>query len=126
FRSSFHVPPSSLQSKTVPDGRSKTGLVEGIEMQPGGTASQQVLAQARDDVEAEGPDRSDVVAVALQTHPHPAWNLRAAGVGEAGELGKVADRHDAGDDRQSDARRLAGVDEAVVGVGVVEILRDRR
>src|SRR5262249_44403764 len=53
-------------------------------------------------------------------------DLRAAGVGKARQLREIADRHDAGNDRYRHARRFAGVDEAKVAVGVVEVLGDRR
>jgi hypothetical protein len=53
-------------------------------------------------------------------------SLGAAGVGEAGQLGEAGDRHDAGNDRDVDAPRADFVDEVEVGVGVVEVLGDRR
>ena len=39
---------------------------------------------------------------------------------------KAADRHDAGDNGNVDACRFTFVDEAIVRIGIVEILRDRR
>src|SRR3546814_6914497 len=55
----------------------------------------------------------------------PARDLGAAGLGEAPQLGEVGDRHDPGHDRDVDAERARVVDEAEVGVGVVEVLGDR-
>ena len=72
----------------------------------------------------EGADRRDVVAHGLQAFADPARDFGAAGVGEAGELGEVGDRHDAGQDGDVDAPGRAAIDEAKVGIRVIEILGD--
>src|SRR5207245_10537259 len=69
--------------------------------------------------------RGDVVAETLHLHAQPARDLGAAGVGESGKLREIPYRHDSRDDGQVDAQPFAIVDEAQIGVDVVEILRDR-
>src|SRR5262245_30053429 len=49
-----------LQPEAVPDRRGKSGLVERIEVQSGGAAAQQVIAETRDDVEAERAYRGGI------------------------------------------------------------------
>jgi CheY-like chemotaxis protein len=114
------------QSQTAAEFQRQPGLVHAVKMQTRRAALDQALAQLGDDVEAEGADRVGIVAEAFELAPHPARNLGAAGVGKARQLGKAGDRHDAGDDGDRDAERARLGDEVLVGVGVVEILGDRR
>ena len=73
---------------------------------------------------AEGTQRVDIVVEGRQAQADPARDLGAAIVREAGQLGVVEDRHDAGHDRHGDAGPLRAFDEIEVGAGVVEILGD--
>src|SRR3972149_11696714 len=111
-----------LKAKSLPDGRGEPGLVEGVEVQSRRPRPQQVVTQPGDDVEPVGANRSGVVPVAFQPQPQPARDLGAAGVREARELREIADRHDTGDDGDRDARRLAFVHEAEVGIRVIRVL----
>ena len=95
-------------------------------MQPRRAFGEQAPAQVGDHLRAEAADRFDVVAVAREPVADPARDLGAAGVGEARQLREIADRHDAGHDGRVDAEAARVVAEAQVGVGVVEVLRDRR
>ena len=95
-------------------------------MQAGRAAGKQALAEVGDEVEAEGADRVGVIAHAFEAAPHPARQLGTAGVGEARQLEKTDDGHDAGNDRDVDAPGADFVDEMEIGVGVVEVLGDRR
>ena len=93
-------------------------------MQTRRAARQQPFAQLRHHVQPESLQRRAVVAVAGQLQPYPARDLGAAHVGEALQLGVVGDGHDAGDDRDVHAQFPGVVDEAEIGVSVVEILGD--
>jgi hypothetical protein len=101
-------------------------LVHRVKVQPRCARHQQLIAQVGHHVQAECADRFAVVAVALQAQPDPARDLGAAGVGKACQLRVIGDRHDARDDRHGHTELLRLVDEAKVGVGVVEVLGDRR
>ena len=94
-------------------------------MQRGRALAQQLCAQVADDFEPEGLDRCGVVAKGLQPQPNPARNLAAAIVGKAHQSTRIGDRHDAGNHRRRDADLAAFFDEAPIGVGVEEHLRDR-
>src|SRR6185369_493545 len=54
------------QSEVLPDNRSRSGLVERVEMQSGCTAAQQVIAQLRHDIQTERADRRRVVPEAFE------------------------------------------------------------
>src|SRR5690606_8882806 len=69
-------------------------------------------------------DALAIIAVAFELPANPPRNLRTTHVAEAGELGIVGDRHDAWYHRDIDALFLALVDEAEIGVDIVEILGD--
>jgi hypothetical protein len=89
-------------------------------------ARDETVAEIGHNVETKRADRSRVIAVAFELLPDPARNLGAARIGESCELGKAPDRHDARNDRHFQPHRFALVDEMKVGIGVEEILRDRR
>src|SRR6516225_2408475 len=91
------------QPEPPPDRRRKERGVESVEVQSRRAALQEPRTQIGHDVETERADRRRVVAVALELAADPAWNLRSAGIGEARELGKAADRHDPGHDRYADS-----------------------
>jgi len=95
-------------------------------MQAGSAALQQAFAESRDDIEAKRADAVYVVAVAFELAPHPARQFGTAGIGKTCQLGEAEDGHDAGNDRDVDASGSDFVDEMEVGVGVVEVLGDRR
>src|SRR6266581_3341061 len=120
------VAPAGLNSQPLPDRRGEPRLVHGVEVQAGSAGREQPVAQVGDHVQAEASDRSGIVTEALHLQAQPAGDLGAAGVGEARELREIPDRHDSRNDGQIDAERLAVVDEAEIGIDVVEILRDRR
>jgi DNA helicase HerA-like ATPase len=100
-----------LKPQPLADRRGQAGLVQRVEVQARRAAGEQALAQFGHHVEAEGADRRAVVAEALELAAHPARDLRAAGIREAGDLAEVGDRHDARHDRHVDAERAARVDE---------------
>src|SRR5581483_806732 len=106
---------AALEAEALPDGGRESRLIEGVEMQPRRAVAQQPLAEPSDDVQAESLDRGGVVAESLQLAADPARNLGAAGIREPGELGEIADRHDARNDRDRNARRPAPLHEAEVG-----------
>jgi hypothetical protein len=84
------------------------------------------VAQLGHHVEAQAAYRGEVVAETLHFQAQPARDIRAAVVREARELGEIADGHDSRDDGHGDADCFAVVDEAEIGIGVEEILGDRR
>ena len=95
-------------------------------MQSGRPGFEQFFAQGGDDIEPECADRLRVVAITFQLDAHPARDLRAAGIREPGELGEIADRHDARHDGNANPGGGTFVDKTKVGIGIVEILRDGR
>src|SRR5262249_50077578 len=110
----------------LPDSRGRAGLIEGVEVQARGTAAQQAVAKAGHDIQTKRADRRGVVAEPLQLAADPARNLRTAPLPEAHELGKPADRHDAGNDGYGDAGAGTLFDEREVSIRVEEVLGDRR
>src|SRR3546814_2835070 len=73
------------------------------------------------DLEIE--QRRLVVLQHFELEADPARNLGAASGGEAQQLRRVDDRHDAGDHRHGQSGALAALDEIEICIGVVEILR---
>src|SRR5215207_5576651 len=89
-RSHIEASPSR-QPEALPDNRRGSRLIERVEMQPRCAAANQLIAKLRHDVQAEGADRSAVIAEAFQLAADPTRNLGSARVGEACELGKLVD-----------------------------------
>ena len=93
-------------------------------MQAGGAAFEKAFTEFGDHIQAEGAYRVGVIAIALEFLAHPAWNVCAAGIREAGEFCKAGDGHDARHNRYFDTQRPGFIDEVKIGVGVVKVLRD--
>jgi len=125
-RFQIHLLQKMLSAETSADFSRQRRLVHRIEMQARRAALEQALTQFGDDIETESANRIGVVAEALEFFAHPARDIGAAGIGEAGQLGEADDGHDAGNDRHLGAGLSGGIDKVEIGVGVVEILRDRR
>src|SRR3970282_1033431 len=85
-----------LQSETLPDLARRAGAVHRVEVQTGRAAGEQLRAQVGGHVQAEGAQRFEVVAEALEALADPARDFGAAAVREARQLLVVGDRHDAG------------------------------
>src|SRR5690606_16406288 len=71
---------SARQAEVVPDRQARFGLVEGVEVQAGRAACQQLLAHLADHLFAEGLDAADVIPVGFQLLADPARDFRPAGV----------------------------------------------
>src|SRR6267154_3019133 len=113
-------------SQPLPDGRGQARLVHRVEVQSGCAAGKKAVAKLGDYIQPEASNRCGVVAQALHLQSQPARDLGPAGVREAGKLREISDRHDPRHDGRGDAERLALVDETKIGIGVEEVLRDRR
>src|SRR5437867_7846270 len=113
------------EAQPLPDRRGEPRLVHGVEVQAARSGREQPVAQVGHYVETQASNRGGVVAKTLHLQAQPARKLGAAGVREAGKLREIPDRHDSRYDGQADAERFAVVDEAQIGIDVVEILRDR-
>src|SRR3954469_2630789 len=107
------------EPQPLPEGRSGTRHVHRVDVQAGRAAGEGAGAEVGQHGHAECLHGGGVVAIAFQLEPHPARDLGAAGVGEAGQLGEIVDRHDAGHDRHADAERASLLDEMEIRVGVV-------
>ena len=68
---------------------------------------------------AEGANVFGIVAIGFQLFAYPAWDFRAAGVGEARQFAVVGDRHDARYHRDVHAQFAHALDEVEVAVGDV-------
>jgi len=113
-----------LVAQTLADGGRQSGLVEGVEMQAGGAVAQEAAAHFGYHVQPQRFDGGGVVGIGLQLQSQPARNFGAAHIGEAGQLGEVGNRHDAGHDGDFHAAPAHVVEEAEVGIGVEEKLGD--
>ena len=95
-------------------------------MQPGCTARQQAITKVRYHIQPQRPDRMHVIAIAREFQPQPAWNLGSAQIGKTCQLAEVVDRHDARHDRYAHSASFCLVHETEIGIGIEEILSDRR
>src|SRR5258706_274504 len=114
------------EPEPLPDGRGQARLVHRVEMQSGRPAGKEAVAKLGDYIQPEASNRGGVVPQILHLEAQPARDLGPASVREAGKLREIPDRHDSGHDRRGDAERPALVDETKIGIGVEEVLRDRR
>src|SRR4051812_45282855 len=73
------------EPQPLPEGRGRTCHVHRVDMQPGRAAGEEAVAEVRHHIHAECLHGRGVVAIALELEAHPARDLGAAGVGEAGE-----------------------------------------
>src|SRR5260221_5797311 len=114
------------EPEPLPDRGGQARLVHRVDMQSGCPAGKEAVAKLGDYIQPEASNRCGVVAQTLHLQAQPARDLGPASVREAGELREISDRHDSGHDGCGDAEGLAVVDEAKIGIGVEEVLSDRR
>ena len=74
----------------------------------------------------ESLDAGGIVTEALQTHAYPARHLGSASIGEAQQLRRIGDGHDARYDGHVHAQPVCLVHEPEIRIAVEEVLRDRR
>jgi len=110
----------------LPQRQAWSGLIQGVEVQTRDALSHQPRTEIGHHLVAKSLERSGVIGERSQAQPDPARNLRTAGIGKARELCVIGDRHDARNDGHTHTPGLRCIDEAKVGVGVIEILGDGR
>src|SRR5262249_38428237 len=110
----------ALAAQVLEDRARRGRLVEGIEMNPGRAASQELGALPRPIFDAELEPGVRIVAGALERLGERRGHRVARQLRDALDLARVRDRHDAGDERDADTRAAGALDEAEVARVVVE------
>ena len=94
-------------------------------MQPGCATVQKFLAECRGHLDAELDDGIAIITKVPESLQNPSRDLGTTGLGKTRELGAIGDRHDARHYWNVDAKFFAGINEVIVGIGIVKVLCNR-
>jgi hypothetical protein len=113
-----------LPAQPLPDLRGEFSFVQRVEVQPRRTPGKQTGAQFGDNIQTITSNRARVVSESLHSEAKPAWNLGSASVGETHKLGEISDGHNSRNNRNIYVHGITGVNEATLGINIVEVLGD--
>ena len=104
--------------------KDKVGAVHGVEVQFRHATVDEIDHLLGADSGGDEPARRRIVVEAFEALGQPARHACARALGEGGGLAEILHRHDAGHDRDVDARRGADVEETQIERVVEEELGD--